>query len=48
VRRREGRVVRQTDEQTVEQIFDALRTEGWLDHLRPGAAGASPETPADT
>ena len=49
VKRREGRVVRQTDEQTVEQIFDALRTEGWLDHLRPGAAaGASPETSGDT
>jgi electron transfer flavoprotein beta subunit len=51
VKRREGRVVRQTAEQTVEQIFDALRTEGWLDHLRPGAAGAdgaSLETPADT
>ncbi len=48
VKRREGRVVRQTDEQTVEQIFEALRTEGWLDHLRPGAAGANLETPADT
>lgn len=36
VKRREGRVVRQSAEQTVEEIFEALRSEGWLDHLRAG------------
>lgn len=38
VKRREGRVVRQPAEQTVEQIFEALRAEGWLDHLRASSA----------
>ena len=37
MKRREGRVVRQPAEQTVEEIFEALRAEGWLDHLRAGA-----------
>ena len=43
VKRREGRVVRQGPDETVEEIFQTLRAEGWLDHLRPGddAAGAS-------
>lgn len=40
VKRREGRVVRQPAEQTVEEIFEALRSEGWLDHLRTDPHGA--------
>ena len=39
VKRREGRVVRHSDDETAEAIFDVLRAEGWLDHLRPGDAG---------
>jgi electron transfer flavoprotein beta subunit len=35
VRRRAGRVVRGTDDQIAEEIFDCLLREGWLDHLRP-------------
>ena len=47
VKRREGRIVRQPAEQTVEEIFEALRSEGWLDHLRPVSsdAGRSGEDP---
>jgi len=52
VKRREGRIVRESAESTVAQIFDALRDEGWLDHLRPGGAesqaASSPETRAGT
>jgi len=41
VKRRAGRVVRETPEATVEGLFAALLAEGWLDHLRPdGDAGA--------
>ena len=42
VKRREGRVVRQGPDETVEEIFQALKAEGWLDHLRPvdDSAGA--------
>ena len=36
VKRREGRVVRQPAERIVDEVFAALRDEGWLDHLRPG------------
>ncbi len=36
VQRREGRVVRQSDDEAAEAIFDVLRVEGWLDHLRTG------------
>jgi electron transfer flavoprotein beta subunit len=39
VQRREGRVVRHSDDETAEAIFDVLRAEGWLDHLRSGDAG---------
>lgn len=35
VKRREGRVVRLPADAMVEEIFRALRDEGWLDHLRP-------------
>ena len=40
VKRREGRVVRHGPEATAEEIFQTLRAEGWLDHLRPGGAEA--------
>ncbi len=35
VKRREGRVVHKSSEETVAEIFQVLRDEGWLDHLRP-------------
>jgi electron transfer flavoprotein beta subunit len=42
VKRREGRVVRESPEVVAEEIFTTLRDEGWLDHLRPAAmSGAS-------
>ena len=45
VKRREGRVVRDSPEAVAEQIFATLRDEGWLDHLRPSAkSGASVPT----
>ena len=39
--------MRRSAEQTVEEIFEALRSEGWLDHLRadPHGARGSGETP---
>lgn len=43
VKRREGRVVRQPVEQTVEEIFEVLRAEGWLDHLCADPAGVRGE-----
>ena len=36
VRQREGRVVRGDPEAVVQELFDFLRREGWLDHLRRG------------
>ena len=51
VKRREGRVVRRTGDETAEAIFEALRAEGWLDHLRPadaGRPGPAPETRSTT
>jgi electron transfer flavoprotein beta subunit len=36
VQRREGRVVRKPAEEIVEEVFQTLRAEGWLDHLRAG------------
>jgi electron transfer flavoprotein beta subunit len=52
VQRREGRVVRPSDDETAEAIFDVLRVEGWLDHLRPGdaapGAGLARESSSDT
>ena len=33
VRRREGRVVRKPAEEIVEEVFQTLKAEGWLDHL---------------
>ncbi len=48
VKRREGRVVRDSPEAVAEEIFATLRDEGWLDHLRPavkpGASGPSAES----
>lgn len=34
VQRRDGRVVRGSDEMIVDEVFQTLREEGWLDHLR--------------
>jgi electron transfer flavoprotein beta subunit len=49
VQRREGRIVRQPAEATVDEIFRTLRDEGWLDHLRAGggrgAAGSEAAGP---
>lgn len=36
VQRREGRVVRRPPEEVVAEVFELLRDEGWLDHLRTG------------
>jgi electron transfer flavoprotein alpha/beta subunit len=36
LQRREGRVVREPAEVLVEEIFQTLKNEGWLDHLRSG------------
>lgn len=36
VRRREGRVVRAGEQSIAQEVFAALRDEGWLDHLRAG------------
>jgi electron transfer flavoprotein beta subunit len=46
VKRREGRVVRQGPDETVEEIFQALRAEGWLDHLRSGGDATAASDPA--
>ncbi len=46
VKRREGRVVRDTPEAVAQELFATLRDEGWLDHLRPAGMSGSPvETP---
>ena len=39
VKRRQGRVVKDSPEVVAEEIFAALRDEGWLDHLRPTREG---------
>jgi electron transfer flavoprotein beta subunit len=36
VKHREGRVVRRLAEEVAREVFEILRDEGWLDHLRPG------------
>jgi len=38
VQKREGRIVRQSPKAVVEQVFETLRDEGWLDHLRSGGS----------
>ena len=43
VQRREGRVVKKPADEVVEEIFRALRDEGWLDHLRAGRDGSAPK-----
>jgi electron transfer flavoprotein alpha/beta subunit len=35
VKHREGRVVRSSAQEVAQQVFEVLRDEGWLDHLRP-------------
>lgn len=42
VKRREGRVVRDSPEAVAEEIFTTLRDEGRLDHLRPVAGSGAP------
>jgi electron transfer flavoprotein beta subunit len=48
VKRREGRVIRDSPEVVADEIFATLRDEGWLDHLRPakksGGSGTSTES----
>jgi electron transfer flavoprotein beta subunit len=49
VKRREGRVVRRPAEEVAQEVFEILRDEGWLDHLRPcggPADGSAPTTAA--
>jgi electron transfer flavoprotein beta subunit len=41
VKHREGRVVRRPAEDVAQEVFETLRDEGWLDHLRPHA-GSGP------
>jgi electron transfer flavoprotein beta subunit len=48
VSRREGRVVRRPAEEVAQEVFEVLRDEGWLDHLRlaggrEGTAAPAPE-----
>jgi electron transfer flavoprotein beta subunit len=35
VKRREGRIVSRPGEEVAQDVFELLRDEGWLDHLRP-------------
>jgi electron transfer flavoprotein beta subunit len=42
VQTRQGRIVRQPSEAIVDEIFQTLRDQGWLNHLRPGK-GEVPE-----
>jgi electron transfer flavoprotein beta subunit len=48
VKRREGRVVRDSPEAVAEQIFTTLRDEGWLDHLRSARHGGDPGSGRET
>ena len=45
VRHRAGRVVRRPAEEVAQEVFEVLRDEGWLDHLRP-VAGVAPREAA--
>jgi electron transfer flavoprotein beta subunit len=38
VKHREGRVIRRPAAEVAQEVFEVLRDEGWLDHLRPGSA----------
>jgi len=42
VKHREGKVVRRPPGEVAQEVFEVLRDEGWLDHLRPGESSASP------
>ena len=44
VKRREGRVVRDSPEAVAEEIFTTLHDEGWLDHLLPAGKSGAPES----
>ena len=41
VKHREGRVVRRPADEVAREVFEVLRDEGWLDHLRPAEADGS-------
>jgi electron transfer flavoprotein beta subunit len=44
VKHREGRVLQRPAEEVAQEVFEVLRDEGWLDHLRPGTdARSTPE-----
>jgi electron transfer flavoprotein beta subunit len=43
VQTRQGRIVQLPAEAIAQEVFETLRDEGWLDHLRAGDAGATPE-----
>ncbi len=47
VKHREGRVVRRPAEEVAREVFEILRDEGWLDHLRPRGGGGPAPTGAD-
>lgn len=42
VQRREGRVIQRPPDTIVDEIFQTLESEGWLDHLRPGGDPPAP------
>jgi electron transfer flavoprotein beta subunit len=46
VKHREGRVVRRPADEVAEEVFEVLRDEGWLDHLRLGSSGRPADTPS--
>jgi electron transfer flavoprotein beta subunit len=48
VKRREGRVVKESPEVVAGEIFATLRDEGWLDHLRPTDVAGHPGSGQET
>ena len=45
VKHREGKVVRRPADEVAQEVFEVLRVEGWLDHLRPSGGGRPPQAP---
>jgi electron transfer flavoprotein beta subunit len=41
VQTREGRLVKRPADEVAQEVFEILRDEGWLDHLRPGNGDAA-------